>query len=872
MQQGVAAHKEGKLQEAERLYKTVLQAQPQHPDANHNLGLIEVSMNRSGVALPLFKNAIRSNPTIEQFWLSYIEALITERQFEDAKKALKKGKKKSGAKDKLNALTRKLILAKSGKSPSQAELLELTKQYQNRNYDHAEKLAILLTQHFPEHQFGWKILGAILGQTGRMSESLGATQKSLALKPADAEAHYNQGNILKQLGRLGEAEASYRQAIKLKFGYVAHNNLGTTLRELGRLKEAEASYRKVIALKSDSDEAHCNLGITLQELGRLDEAEASYRQAIILKPDFAEAHNSLGNTLQELGKLDEAEASYRQAIMLKPDFARAFCNMGITLQGKGDLGGALESYIKALEVEPDHPETYANLAIALGGTVLRAPNSGVREIITSMLDHKNYVRPRDISTAAISLLKFEPTIKSVIEMLSAGELRLSLQNVISDLSDIPLLLKLMSVCPLADLELEAVLTNIRSGLLSSVSKITGTPKALAFQSALALHCFTNEYVYVRTFNDVKALEVLEAAVKKDLLKGEQPSPQAILCLASWKGLLEYEWCDLLTVTVHIEDVFTRQVSEPTQEASLKLDIPTLQEITDNVSSRVREQYEENPFPRWVSLGLPFKPSSVSEVAKHLELNIFDLEINSLANPKILIAGCGTGQQSIGTAATFKNSTVLAVDLSLASLAYAKRKTQELGVLNVEYVHADILDLGKLDRQFDIVESLGVLHHMDEPMAGWKVLTDCLKLGGLMRIGLYSELARQDVARIREQINQSGIDASDDSMRLLRRNIINSNEEHHERILKANDFYSLSELRDLLFHVQEHRFNLPQIQHSLSELGLNFCGFETEKILHGFKLTNVDKNDPYDLNKWNYYEEANPNTFSGMYQFWCQKVA
>ena len=188
------------------------------------------------------------------------------------------------------------------------------------------------------------------------------------------------------------------------------------------------------------------------------------------------------------------------------------------------------------------------------------------------------------------------------------------------------------------------------------------------------------------------------------------------------------------------------------------------------------------------------------------------------------------------------------------------------------MQADILDLGKLDRQYDIVESVGVLHHMDDPTAGWKVLTGCLKSGGLMKVGLYSELARQDIVKIREEINQSGIGSSDDSMRQLRSSIIKSNEDHHKRELKANDFYSLSELRDLFFHVQEHRFTLPKIKNCLSELGLRFCGFDTDKIVHSFKITNTGTGDPYDLDKWKVYEEANPNTFAGMYQFWCQKVA
>ena len=134
----------------------------------------------------------------------------------------------------------------------------------------------------------------------------------------------------------------------------------------------------------------------------------------------------------------------------------------------------------------------------------------------------------------------------------------------------------------------------------------------------------------------------------------------------------------------------------------------------------------------------------------------------------MVAGCGTGQHSIGTSARFKSSKVLAIDLSLSSLAYAKRKTKELGVENIEYMQADILDLGKLNRQFDIIESAGVLHHMNDPMAGWRVLTDCLRPGGLMKIGLYSELARQHIVEIRQEISSSGIGSSNEEMKVLSR--------------------------------------------------------------------------------------------------------
>jgi len=237
-----------------------------------------------------------------------------------------------------------------GISPSQEQLTSLLEHYQRGRFDDAEKLAISITQEFPTHQFGWKVLGAIFGQIGRTSEALNANQKAVALSPEDAEAHNNLGNTLKDLGRFDEAEASYTKAIAFKPDYaLALSNLGITLKELGRLEEAEASYTKAIAFKPDYALAHNNLGNTLKDLGRFDEAEASYTQAIALKPDFAEAHNNLGVILQELGRFDEAEASYTQTIALKPDFAEAHLN--ITSMKK--FNAQDEQYFKMLEQYSD---------------------------------------------------------------------------------------------------------------------------------------------------------------------------------------------------------------------------------------------------------------------------------------------------------------------------------------------------------------------------------------------------------------------------------------------------------------------------------------------------------------------------------------
>jgi len=169
-------------------------------------------------------------------------------------------------------------------NPSQIELNKLLNYFQNGELQEAEKLALSITQNFPDHPFGWKVLGVVSWQKGRKIESLNANKKAVLLDPQDTESL---------------------------------NNLGNVFKGLGRFEEAEECYRKSIVWKPDFADAHYNLGITLKELGRLNESEASYRKAIEFKPNFVDAHYNLGNTLVELGKLEEAETIYRQTIAIK---------------------------------------------------------------------------------------------------------------------------------------------------------------------------------------------------------------------------------------------------------------------------------------------------------------------------------------------------------------------------------------------------------------------------------------------------------------------------------------------------------------------------------------------------------------------------
>ena len=161
----------------------------------------------------------------------------------------------------------------------------------------------------------------------------------------DHKLFYNYGIILKDLGKLEEAEESLRKSIQLNANYAdTHSNLGNILRNLGKLREAELSQRKAIELNPELANAHSNLGNIFRDLGKLKEAELSTRKAIELNPEFVEAYSNLGFILINLGKLQEAESLQLKAIELNPQHAEAHSNLAYIQLLNGDYGSGLENY------------------------------------------------------------------------------------------------------------------------------------------------------------------------------------------------------------------------------------------------------------------------------------------------------------------------------------------------------------------------------------------------------------------------------------------------------------------------------------------------------------------------------------------------
>lgn len=808
LQKGIEARKNGQIQKANKHFTDILGVQPRHAHANHNMGLLAESAGNAQAALVFFKTALESHPKNNQFWLRYIGALIKLDHINDAQDSLS--------------------------------------QAQNNGI---KSVGVDRLEH---------IISDIQANKEKPQDPPLNQQR-------DIISAYTKGHLQHALTDATSALKAYPHSV------ILCNIAGAACAGLLQFDRAIDYYQIAIKLNPKFVEAHYNMASALQKKGDLKGAIQAYKQAVLIKPDYADAFYNLANTLKDMGELGAAIKSYKQAIKINPNLHNAHNNMGNALKDMGKLTAAIESYKRAIKINSSHEDAYRNLGKSLQNVVFTRPDSDLKSIIHSMLESANQARPKDIVAAALSLLKLEPAVKEFLSTHVSGEDLQLLERLIANVDEEPLFLKLMTLCPLGDLAFEKILTNARSVLLMSANNISAAPTTLRFLSALALQCFANDYLYHQTDEETKSLTILETLVEQALLKGIQPSPQWVLILGSYKALHQYQWCGQLSLTQDLQAILAMQVFEPQQEHYLKTKIPILKELSDKVSSKVRDQYEESPYPKWIDLGLILSPAPIAKVVKALKVRLADHKIFEVEAPAILIAGCGTGQHSIDTAARFKNAKVLAIDLSLSSLAYAQRKTEALGVQNLEYMQADLLDLGQLNKTFDIIESSGVLHHMEKPMAGWKVLVSCLKVGGLMKIGLYSELARQHIVKMREEIQQLNTETDHIGMKRFRNGVIRSKSPHHQLIISSPDFHSMGSLRDLLFHVQEHRFTIPQIQHCLTKLGLKFCGFEVGTITQDFKRTNSGEDDAYDLIKWHTYEQAHPHAFAGMYQFWCQKV-
>ncbi len=607
----------------------------------------------------------------------------------------------------------------------------------------------------------------------------------------------------------------------------------------GNLGLAEGICRDAIVREPKNAAGHYLLGSIAMQGGRPDLAIEPLRKACALDGRNGPYHNELGLALQAAGKLDEAVASYRRAIALEPQNGRGYNNLAVALEAQGKRAEASAQYAKALERNPEAVENYADAY----ATVAR---------LAPEID-------RAVSRAAQGWPERQP----IEALFDAGGFAAT--------SD-PLFLRMLVSSTVRTVALERLLASLRLALLKSAAGGAATDvRELEFRCALARQCFINEYVFATLPEEMATAGALKASLEQALAGKTPVAAQTVAAVASYFPLMSVaNAATLLDRKVYaawpapLEAVLTLQLREPIEENLLREKISALTPIEDATSLGVQAQYEENPYPRWLLTPPRPNPTTIDKFLASQFPHVPLPSVNAGAGGEILVAGCGTGLHAIKIAQEFPDAQVLALDLSRSSLAYALRKSRELKIANVSYAQADILTLGSIGRSFDFIDCAGVLHHLADPEAGWRVLLSLLRPSGVMRIGLYSELARRDIVAARAFIAERGFPATAEGIRAARAAIADS---ELRTVTRFNDFYATSECRDLLFHVQEQRFTIARIRAFLEANELRFIGFEAPPaVLAAYARRFPDDWTLRDLAYWEQFENELPAIFQGMYQF------
>jgi tetratricopeptide (TPR) repeat protein/2-polyprenyl-3-methyl-5-hydroxy-6-metoxy-1,4-benzoquinol methylase len=725
--------------------------------------------------------------------------------------------------------------------------------------------------------------GNILLAGAQFDGARSAYQLAIACDPNYAGAYFNLGNLNYRTGEFESALRNYQIAVHIKPNFAdAFIAMANTLDRLGRTAESVESYECALALNPNYAEVHFNLALLAMTQGRHEEAVCSLRRATEIKPDFVQAHHTLGTVLRSLEEFDAAEASLRRALSIEPESTEILYDLAIILLSCSKSPEAVQLIVRTLGRAPAW-----TMKVAFSGCVARTrfttDDPQIRAALTTAITEPWGI-PYELCRPALSLIMLNQRIASCVRLANGSwparlpKAALFGADGLAALAAEPLLHALLEAAPVTTIEFERFLTCARRALLETASSEKGPDPsdiaALQFYAALSRQCFINEYIFDCDDGERLAAAACRKKIQALLDANAVVPPFLLLAVAAYFPLYSLRDASSLLAAngpSPVDEVLRQQIREPLEEQGLRAGVACLTSIAEGVSEEVRAQYEQNPYPRWVKLPMGEQALHFNgELRRTLPFAPFTPMPDDSA-PEALIAGCGTGSQSILFARRFRGVRVLAIDLSLSSISYAKRKSQELGMTNIEYAQADILKLCDISRTFDLIESVGVLHHLADPFAGWRILLSRLRPGGFMGLGFYSKIARRHVAKARELIAARGYASTPDDIRRFRRDLAVDPSTEAQWLSESPDFYSISECRDLLFHVQEHRLTLSQIESFLAEFRLHFIGFELDpRALRQYRARFIDDPSGTSLRNWERFEADNPDTFVGMYRFWIQK--
>jgi len=612
--------------------------------------------------------------------------------------------------------------------------------------------------------------------------------------------------------------------------------------------------------------------VAVHRAGAFAEAERHYRHILTFFPEHAETNRMLGAALMAQAKAAEAIPYFERAVSLRPDFPAAYEDLGRAQAAAGNLKLAISVAARALELS-ETAQNKSFFARCVRTARFTADDGRIRKLLQRAVSEA-WDRPRELTGACISMIKLNGAVKDGMSRATkAWPQRLSIKELFgaagaTALVDDALLCCLLEADPITDIGLERLLTNLRYAILASAAEAALETaydgKLLNFYCAVARQCFINDYVYAIAEAENEQALGLREKLEQALAAGA-PCPVLwpiavgayfpLHAIANAKTLLDR------SSPPCVDALLIQQVKEPAEERQIAATIPVLTKIDAEVSRAVRQQYEESPYPRWVTPGPPGPPIVLDDRQPH-------------KNFDVLVAGCGTGLSAVEFARQTPHARVTAIDLSLASLSFARRMAQKFGVTNLQFGQADLLELGSTGRQFDYIDASGVLHHLADPWVGWQVLLSLLRPGGVMQVGLYSALARRSVVAARALIAERGYQPVPEQIRRFREAVMAADDGSVlKSIVQWNDFFATNECRDLLFHVQEHRITLPEIKAFLAAQSVHFVGFALDPSTQvRFAARFPDPAAMTDLDRWHDFETAAPETFAAMYQFFIRKPA
>lgn len=586
-------------------------------------------------------------------------------------------------------------------------------------------------------------------------------------------------------------------------------------------------------------------------------------------------YSILGAQAAAAGDFETAKDLLEKAVAGRKATIEDRFNLSIVCEKTSDVDRAAELQTQILRAQPNHERSAQRLSRICRRFTLSQPDKLDPYGLRAGAAHPA-TGAQTFSNAMLAKLRCNGDFVAALDQPQtvASEMEQRVPDWASD----PLLHDFLSLTLNTDPQVEELLTALRATLLALPFERFGDKALTQLAVSLAKQFDRCEFVSLAEENELAQLGALSLDIEA-LGLGHREAANALLKKALYSSISSLlpqgtELAQLSKVRpTELRDFAIVRLDERSIERALAVQIggEALGDVTqDDVSRRVARQYEEAPYPRWEDVELPdagWFSGQLRRIVPDHSLAFLDGDFD------VLIAGCGTGRQAVHSTNGFgSQARVTASDLSAASLAYAKRKTDSLGVPNLTFRQQNILDLDPAGSQFDVIECLGVLHHMADPFEGWRKLLACLKPGGLMQIALYSKVSRSDIIALRSAADWPGADCSDREAQRYRSKLVALDDGDIGGTLTTSpDFYTMSTFRDLVLHQSEQQFTLDEISDFMASAGLRFHGFVLDPIhKQNFLADNPDEIAPGSFEAWSAYEREHPHLFNGMYQFFCSR--